>query len=502
LEEKEELLKLLEEKEKRKKFNRLYYYDPYNWQKKFCNASAEARQKLAMCANRVGKSYTGAAELAMHATGRYPDWYTGHRFDKPIKAWACGMTTQSTRDVVQSELLGDAKNPEARGTGALPVDCIGTTTRKPGVPMALDSVLVQHYDKYGKPDGWSNIGFMSYEMGQEKFMGQTLDWIWLDEEPPHDIFTQCVTRTATTGGFVSMTFTPEQGKTEIVSAFMEDIKPGQYLIQATWEDVMLKKDRQGNVTQRGHLTPELVDQLLAVYSPHERDMRTKGIPVFGDGAVFPIHLEEEISYDPDDFDGSLPVHWPRICGLDFGWDHPTAAVWMAWDRDSDTLYLYDCYKQSKATAVIHADAIRKRGADIPVAWPKDGQQSDKGSGISLAEQYRDQGINMLPDFFRNPPSVADEKGNFAIEPGIQDLYQRMENGTFKVASHLREWFEEFRGYYRKDGKIIALKDDLMSATRYAASSASRYATVQNDSGFNVKGNLKYPPLGPGVAYSG
>lgn len=495
-EDEKRLHELLKEQERTEKYNKYLQFDPYEWQEKFCNASRTNRQKLAMCANRVGKSYTGAYELAVHATGKYPDWWHGKRFQGPIKAWACGMTNNSTRDVVQSELLGDAGNPEARGTGAIPLEAIGETTRKPGVPHALDSVLVKHYNHKGEFDGYSRIGFMSYEMGQEKYMGQTLDWIWLDEEPPVDIFTQCVTRTATSGGIVSMTFTPEAGVTEIVTAFMNDLKPGQYLCQATWEDVMEKRDEDGNVIRRGHLTPELVEQLLSVYSPHERDMRTKGIPMFGSGMVFPVHLEEEISVPAFE----LPAHWPRICGLDFGWDHPTAAVWIAWDRDGDTFYLYDCYKQSKATAVIHADALIQRGANVPVAWPKDGLQSDKGSGIDLASQYRDQGVNMLPDFFRNAPKPGgDDKGTFSIEAGIQEIYQRMENGTFKVFDHMFEWFQEFRAYHREDGKIIAKNDDLMSATRYAACSVERFASTAAQEGYSYSGALNYAPIGPAFA---
>jgi phage terminase large subunit-like protein len=488
-----ELLKLLEEQKRRKKFNKLAYFEPYDWQMDFMAASLTNRQKLAMCANQVGKTLTGACELAYHVTGKYPSWWTGMRFTKPIKAWACGMTNNSTRDVVQKELLGEPGDLEAHGTAALPLDAIGTTVRKPGIPNALDSVMVKHYAPDGTPDGWSKVSFMSYEMGQEKFMGQRLDWIWLDEEPPNDIFTQCVTRTLTTGGVVSMTFTPEAGLTEIVSNFMNNLRDGQFLLQATWEDVTEKRDEDGNITRKGHLTPLLKDQLLAVYSPHEREMRSKGIPVFGSGAVFPVHLEEQLKIAPF----QIPSHWPRIAGLDFGWDHPTACVWLAWDRDTDTIYLYDIYKQSKATAVIHADAIMTKGRDIPVAWPKDGMQSDKGSGINLAEQYRVQGVNMLQDFFRNRPTVADEKGNFSIEAGVQEIYTRMENGTFRVFGHLEDWFKEFRQYYRDEGKIVPKNDDLMSATRYALCSADRYARVPEETGYRNMGKITYLPLGPG-----
>ena len=53
-----------------------------------------------MAANRIGKSYCGAAEMAFHLTGLYPKWWTGKRYDKCITAWACGVSNETTRDIV------------------------------------------------------------------------------------------------------------------------------------------------------------------------------------------------------------------------------------------------------------------------------------------------------------------------------------------------------------------------------------------------------------------
>lgn len=48
-----------------------------------------------------------------------------------------------------------------------------------------------------------------------------------------------------------------------------------------------------------------------------------------------------------------------------------------------------------------------------------------------------------------------------------DILQRMQTGRFKVDATLSQWWEEFRMYHRKDGKVVKERDDLMSATRYA-----------------------------------
>ena len=88
-----------------------------------------------------------------------------------------------------------------------------------------------------KSGGNSQINFKAYEQGFEKFMGEAIDVVWLDEEPKQEIFSQCITRTADTNGIVYMTFTPERGMTSVVSSFLNELKPGQSLTTATWDDV-------------------------------------------------------------------------------------------------------------------------------------------------------------------------------------------------------------------------------------------------------------------------
>ena len=68
---------------------------------------------------------------------------------------------------------------------------------------------------------------------------------------------------------------------------------------------------------------------------------------------------------------------------------------------------------------------------------------------------------MLPD------RATFENGSNGVEAGISDMLDRMQTGRFKVFSTETEWFEEFRLYHRKDGKIVKERDDLISSTRYA-----------------------------------
>lgn len=215
-----------------------------------------------------------------------------------------------------------------------------------------------------------------------------------------------------------------------------------------------------------HYSAEEKARIIASYPPHEREARTKGVPTMGSGRVFPVP-EETITVAPI----AIPDHWAQINGVDFGWDHPFAAVNIAWDRDADRIYVTKAYRQKEATPVIHAASVKPWGDWVPCAWPHDGYQHDKGSGDQLKDLYRIHGLNMLPEH------ATHKEGGTGVEAGLMDMLQRMQTGRFKVFSNLNEWFEEFRLYHRLDGKLVKERDDLISATRYALMML-RYAEVK------------------------
>ena len=60
-------LEIAKELKFRKKTNQMAQYEPYEYQKKFHNS--KATQRLLMAGNRVGKSLSGAMEMAYHCNG-------------------------------------------------------------------------------------------------------------------------------------------------------------------------------------------------------------------------------------------------------------------------------------------------------------------------------------------------------------------------------------------------------------------------------------------------
>lgn len=210
-----ELLALLEEAKRRKDRRRLTEYRPYAKQREFHAAGAEHRERLLMAGNQLGKTYCGAAEAAIHLTGQYPAWWTGRRWDRPVRAWGGSKTGEVTRDGVQRYLIGEPKDESVWGTGMIPADALMDWSRRQGVPDALDSAIIRHAS-----GGTSTLGLKSYDQGRQKWQSETLDFVWFDEEPPMDIYMEGLTRTNATGGMTFITFTPLLGMSDVVSMFL------------------------------------------------------------------------------------------------------------------------------------------------------------------------------------------------------------------------------------------------------------------------------------------
>lgn len=434
----------------------LELYTPYPKQRLFHRIGGQTgiNARLLMAGNQLGKTLSAAAETAMHATGRYPDWWEGKRFTTGIKAWVAGATSQTTRDNPQRLLMGEVGE---WGTGMIPERYIVDIKKSlHGVPDAIETVTVKHAS-----GTLSRITFKTYDQGRLRWQGETLDVVWYDEEPPIDIYSEGNTRLQVRDGISYMTFTPLLGMSEVVARFLQEKPPGSAVITMTIEEAE-------------HYTPEQRAKIIAGYPAHEREARARGIPMMGSGRVFPID-ENLIIETPVE----IPPHWPRIAGLDIGWDHPTACVWMAWDRDVDCVHVYDSYKLKEQTPVVHAAAIKGHGVWIPVAWPHDGLQHEKGSGIQIANQYRTQGVNMLRFHATHAPEKGKKEGTggYSLEAGVSEMLIRMQTGRLKVSMNLNDWREEFRLYHRKDGLIVKKNDDLMSATRVGCMML-RHASVQ------------------------
>jgi phage terminase large subunit-like protein len=426
--------------------------DLYPRHMEFFAAGPAHRLRLALGANKIGKTEgIGGYEMTLHLTGRYPAWWQGVRFDHPIRAWAVGETSQTTRDILQTRLLGA---PGELGRGLIPPELIlDTMPKKSGVSGAIETAMVRHV-----AGGASRLVFKSYDQKRVAFQGELQHVVWLDEEAPLAVHAEAHLRIMPTasfiGGILLNTFTPLQGLSETVLEYLPD---GQlpthaqtdmkYIVNITWDDVP-------------HLSEADKAAFLAAIPPYQRDARTRGLPVLGAGAIYPVP-EDDYLVDPF----QVPIHWRKAYAMDVGWNR-TAALWGAYDPEQDRWTLYHEHYGSHAEPSIHATAVKAPGTWIRGVIDPAARGRSQRDGRQLIADYRDLGLDLT------------EAVN-TVEAGLYQVWERLSTGRLKVFRTLSNWVKECRLYHRDEHGTLVKKDDhLMDCTRYLVMSGAEVAQVQ------------------------
>lgn len=442
--EQEDLISCLEIIANDQKYNKFQNYFPdegefrrelYPKHIAFFDAGAGYKERGFIAANRVGKSEAGAFETTCHATGKYPHWWKGKRFAYPPLIWVGGDTGLTVRDIIQKKLVGD--DLTNMGSGMLPKDCIITEkckTRR-NVPDALEIIKVRHIS-----GGESTIVLKTYEQGRASWQGTEVDFIWVDEECPSDVYGEALIRLMTTKGSMITTFTPLQGVTELVLSFLDNSQETEsldpvHVTICTWDDVP-------------HLTEEEKRKTLARTPPQLQEARSKGVPTVGEGLVYPIDPK---NITVDDF--VIPIHFKKAYGMDVGWNN-TAAIWGAWDIENDIIYIYSEHKQGQAEPVVHAKAIKARGEWIKGQIDPAARGRSQVDGEQLYMLYRKEGLKISP-------------ANNAVEAGIFNIWERMSTGRLKIFKSCTMFLRELSLYHRDEkGKIVKTNDHLLDGLRY------------------------------------
>lgn len=426
----------------RQRFRKLDFYVAYPKQEEFHNMGATKRERLLMAGNQQGKTYSGAAEMAYHLTGQYPWWWSGRKFTHPIKAWICGESSTLVRDQPQQLLCGTPGVAEDLGTGLIPKEDLKDQSLARGVTDAYDTIQVVHRTN-GIIDGISTATFKSYEQGRQKFQSAKLDVLWLDEEPDEEIYQECLARITATNGILFMTFTPLKGRSKVVIRYMDEKNEDRDVVHMTIEDAQ-------------HIRPEDRQKIIDGYLPHQREARARGVPLLGSGVIFIVPESSVIEQAIE----RVPAHWAKIWGTDFGIGHPFGAALIAWDKDADVIHVIEAFRMADAFPINHAARMKNIGADVPVAWPQDGTAREK-SGTEVHLLYKKEGLRMHHEHGTWPD------GGYSTEAGVLEMQEREVNGKIKYAAHLSDLLEERRFYHRKDGQIVKVKDDILSAVRVA-----------------------------------
>jgi phage terminase large subunit-like protein len=404
----------------------------YSWQRSLCNGLN--RTLGLMAANRVGKTWVGALWATIHATGLYPEWWTGVRFTEPTHGWVAGKSIATTRDILQSELLGE--DGDEHGTGMIPRDLILGTRKVVGQPDTVELVRIRHIS-----GGVSTITFKSMEQGREKFQGKARHYVWLDEEPKtgdgYDIFSECRTRTMTIpNAQVLVTYTPLLGMNELARYLLEDAKD-IHLVNATWEDAP-------------HIDKQTRESLIADMLPHEIEARSLGRPVIAQGLVYPFP-EAQITCDPF----TVPDNWAHVVGMDLGFTSGTTAILFAKDPKTGVVYIVSEYHKAELDRREHAREIESKWGDgIYIAADPSGNRTESDGKKSIKVYKEDLQLNI-------------NLANNSVEIGVGKVYQMLKDGRLKIFKTCRGLLQEIRFYqYGKDGKPMKKRDHHCDACRY------------------------------------
>lgn len=441
------------------RYNGLKYFRPFEHQKLFFNTTTDRRGILA--ANRIGKTVSTCYETAYHLTGLYPDWWTGHRFDKPITVMVAGEGWSQVALVLQQELLGtpDIKLREQIGTGAIPRDCIVQDTMR-GDGANCIGVEIRHAS-----GGKSYLLFANYTQEVRQLQGFKLNLAVFDEQPPDDFFSEIVTRTATTQGMVLCSFTPLKGLNGLVSKFWNR-EEGYDYVRVSWDDVP-EMDPWGEP----FLLMETRRQLERDYLPHEREARMQGKPIQGKGAVFQIR--DWPTYKSGDFDFRVMPNIHRIIALDLGLVNDKTVISLVyWDPWEKSAWLH---KQITVQGIEEAvptqyvnHLLRPEVFGTPIVLPPDASTPGRYtmSATSIRELFESYELNVLPKPIMNPPDSEGRVTNHKSY-GINQMRQMLEVGSLMVNENCVGFLNEARNYFVDERGRFSDPDDHIDSARYA-----------------------------------
>ena len=440
-------------------YNQLRYFRPFEHQRRFFTTSNDRRGILA--ANRIGKTVSTCYETAYHLTGQYPDWWQGHRFDKPVTVMVAGEGWSQVALVLQQELLGtpDVKLGEQLGTGAIPRDCIVTDTMRSDGANAI-GVEVRHVS-----GAKSYLLFANYTQEVRQLQGFKLNLAVFDEQPPDDFFSEIVTRTATTQGMVLCSFTPLKGLNGLVSKFWNQ-EPGYDYIRVAWDDVP-EYDPWGEP----FLLKSTRDQLERDYLPHEREARMQGKPIMGKGAVFQIR--DWPTYRTGDYNFATMPNIHRVIALDLGLVNDKTVISLVyWDPWEKTAWLH---KQIVVQGVDEAvpsqyvsHLMRPEVFGTPIVLPADASTPGRYtmSSSSIRELFESYELNVIAKPIMNPPDSQGRVTNHKAY-GINQMRQMLEVGSLMINENCVPFLTEARNYFVDQQGRFSDPDDCIDSLRYA-----------------------------------
>lgn len=344
-------------------------YVPHEKQEIFHRSTA--RGKLFIGGNRSGKTVGGGTEAVFRATGRHP-----YRAVPPPPTRG--------RIVAVDYVEGIEKIVRPEIARWLPPSELLGGSWETAYSKELRTLTLEN---------GSTMEFMSYEQAVEKFAGTSRHWCWFDEEPPKDIFTECMMRLVDTGGDWWISMTPVEGMTWTYDDIYEHANPAN----PDYDPNLLVVEVESSMNP--HINEGELEILLVGADEDEKKARVLGQYVQRGGLVYPNFNETLHVIDPIDPQRFSPKNWMHFAMMDHGFTNATAWHWAAVDREG-RMVVYDEYHSERELVRVHARNVLARNAQhkiVPAYNVGDPsiRNVDPITGTSVLIEYMDNGVPIL-----------------------------------------------------------------------------------------------------------
>ena len=363
--------RLLDEYDRRQRDDKLKYYKPHARQLLF--HQSPSRNRWALGGNRTGKTEVGAVECVYLARGCHPY----RRVTHAMNGWVVSLSNEVQRDVAQKKLLSYI-NPS----------WIRSIRMREGRADNLAGGVIDMIEIESLCGGVSTIGFKTCAQGREKFQGVSLDFVWFDEEPPEDIYQECLMRVLDSGGCLFGTMTPLKGLTWVYETIYLNVNndPDVWVVTMSWRD-------------NPYLSADEIKRMEHSLPPDELEARRDGRFISVNGLVYGEFDERIHVIEPFD----IPSDWQECLSIDPGLSNPLSCHWYAVDHEGCVYVVAEHYCANKPIDA-HMREIDRISREL--GWKRDASgrlnalmdaaanQRTLQSEKSVAELFREQGLNV------------------------------------------------------------------------------------------------------------
>lgn len=436
----EKILKIERIQKERKEKNRLSQYNTGEkiHKKQIAFHRSEKKNRWVFGGNRSGKTECGAVEVIYFARGCHPY----RKINGATSGWVVSLSTQVQRDVAQSKIL-HYLNPDWIE------DVVMLSGRKDNYANGIiDYILVKNV--FGT---LSKIGFKSCDQGREKFQGTSLDYVWFDEEPPYDIYSECKMRVLDKDGDIFATMTPLKGMTFVY----DEIYLNKYNDPNIWYEFMQWDDNP-------FISEKAKNAMKQTLSEQELKSRQFGEFLDVGGRVYPEFDENVNVIEPF----PIPYEWQDKLSIDPGLKNPLSCHWYAVDYDGN-IYVVAEHYESERDIGYHSDAIHKISDELH--WHRNSNGMIEALIDSAANQTTLASIRSVADLFYDHNILVNTNVNKDVFSGIQrvKLYLKNSLGESKlfIFNTCKNMIREMKAYRWGSGDSpVKVDDHSMDELRY------------------------------------